>query len=135
MFSHKFLCSNKEDRLELSHYFQCSEGEGLAFSHNFRCSGEEKRFFCIFSHKRHGSEEATLALSHTVTEGEALSHNFHSSEGKKADFFLIIPLFGMFGSGSGCVIRIWGSADPDPSEMFTDPEHWFRRRKADVVGP
>ncbi len=64
------------------------------------------------------------------SEGEklALSQLFR---GKKADFFpIIIPLLGMFGSG----IRIWGSADPYPSEIFTDPKHWFRRIKVDV-GP
>ena len=26
-------------------------------------------------------------------------------------------------TGSGSVIQIYGSADPDPKEIFTDPEH------------
>jgi hypothetical protein len=26
---------------------------------------------------------------------------------------------------SGSVMQVYGSADPDPQEMFTDPQHWF----------
>jgi hypothetical protein len=58
-FVHDFRCSGeekrafflkdftfkKDDRLALSHYFQCSEGEKLALSHNFRCSEEKRAFF------------------------------------------------------------------------------------------
>ncbi len=28
-------------------------------------------------------------------------------------------------SRSGCVIHDYGSANPDPNEIFTDPQDWF----------
>ncbi len=28
-------------------------------------------------------------------------------------------------SSSGCIIQDYGPADPDPNEIFTDPQQWF----------
>jgi hypothetical protein len=64
-FSKKFQCSKKDDRLALSHIFDVQVKKSGLFSHKLRCS-----------------EDDTLTLCHNFkcSEGEALSHNFHSSE-------------------------------------------------------
>ncbi len=53
----------------------------------------------------------------TTSLGNVLKKN--AQVGSRSRYVITCP------SGSGSIIQDYGSVDPDPKEIFTNPEHWF----------